>query len=332
MLAGIARGMNSLVTAIAADATGSPLAEIVYMPEGVHTITPYVDGVAKTITVCIPPERGEEIAYRLQASLARRHENNVRPWFDFEHKNGTASALPKSFRYEPGVGVMCTVEWTGSGRAAIEGKDYSYLSPTFILAKDGTPKGLPDKGPIASLLNEPAFREIPRIAAGDAHLPTNISAKTMSHLILASLAINSAADNAETEAVKVIESLKVKAADAERLTKENAALAAKIEASEAAVITMRKSHADSIIKAAVADGRILPKDADLQDKFRAKIEAGDTFAEEILAGMPKQNQGLNQAIVLGTSGKEVKATDNFEGKTGVDLLEAALAEEFAAMN
>lgn len=146
--------MSVLISASLASALGDGVPnEIVYMPEGSHTITPWVDGKPKTITVHVPAAKGPAIAAVLQASLAEREKSNVRPWFDFEHKNGAASALPKSFRYEPGKGIMCAVEWTGAGRKAIEGKDFSYLSPTFLIGDDGTPDGLPSRGPLASLLN-----------------------------------------------------------------------------------------------------------------------------------------------------------------------------------
>lgn len=310
--------MSVLIFAALASAIGDGIpTEIVYMPEGSHTITPWVDGKPKTITVHVPADKGAAIAAVLQASLAEREKSNVRPWFDFEHKNGAASALPKSFRYEPGKGIMCAVEWTGAGRQAIEGKDFSYLSPTFLLDDDGSPSGLPSRGPLASLLNEPAFREIPRIAASDAADITPNTTPAMSKLIFAALAISAAAENAETAAVHAIEKLKtdhqtVSAANA-TLEAENKGLKAKVEAAEAEALKTRKERADTLVKAAVADGRIAPKDTDKQDKFRAKIEAGDTFAEEILAQFPKLNQGLDKPVVLAADGKPVQASD-FEGK------------------
>lgn len=162
--------MKSLVTAglASALAQGSIPSEIVYFPEGDNTITATVDGAPKSILVRVPPHRGHEIAATFQAALAKRQSENVRPHFGFDHKPGAASALPKSFRYEPGVGVMASVEWTGAGRAGIEGRDWSYFSPTFLVEEDGVPSGLPEKGELGSLVNNPAFRNIQRIAASDA--------------------------------------------------------------------------------------------------------------------------------------------------------------------
>jgi phage I-like protein len=316
--------MSVLISAALANALGSGLPEeIVYLPEGDHQIKPWVDGKPQEVTVKVLASRGAEIAASLQSALDGRMKSNVRPWFDFEHKRGVASALPKAFRYEPGKGVMAAVEWTGAGKAAIEGKDFSYFSPVFLLGDDGVPDGLPERGPLGGLVNEPAFREIPRIAASDADGTTDTDIEqppAMSKLIFAALAISAAAENAETEAVKAIDRLKVEASDAkaeaDRLKAENAALTKKVEASDAAAATARKERADTLVKAAVADGRIAVKDTEKQDKFRAKIEAGDTFAEEILAQLPKQHAGLDKPLVTASGDKS--------GATSIDEKAKAL--------
>lgn len=142
--------------------------EIVYLPEGEHDITPTVDGKAKRIVVSVPPEEGEAIAASLQVSLEERQRQNVRPWLDFDHKGGVAAGLPKRFRYQPGQGIILSVDWTGAGKAAIEGRDFSYFSPAFLIGKDGRPARVTPGGSIGSLVNEPAFRELPRIAAAHA--------------------------------------------------------------------------------------------------------------------------------------------------------------------
>lgn len=310
--------MSILITAALASAFADGVPnEICYIPEGESKITPFVNGKAKEITVKVPREKGEAITARLQAALADRQKSNVRPWFDFEHKNGVAAALPKSFRYQPGTGIMCAVEWTGAGRTAIEGKDYSYLSPTFLIDDDGTPSGLPERGPLAALLNEPAFREIPRIAASDAASQEPNTTPTMSKLIFAALAISAAAENAETEAVNKITAMQGDVTSKQKriaeLECELADLKKAKDDAEAKCAEAAKLRADTIVKAAVADGRILAKDTEKQDKFRAKIEAGDTFAEEILAQLPKLNQGLDKPVVLAADGKQVQASD-FEAK------------------
>ena len=71
-----------------------------------------------------------------------------------------------------GVGVILKGEWTESGRKAVLGRDYSYFSPAFKLnTATCRPIGLePDDIEVGSLVNDPAFENIARIAAGKARL------------------------------------------------------------------------------------------------------------------------------------------------------------------
>lgn len=293
--------------------------EIVYIPVGSSKINATVSGKPGEITVNLPLDKGSTIAAALQSALAKRLESTVRPRLAFDHsRTGPASGHPSAFSFDPARGIILAANWSNSGRAAIEGGDYGYFSPTFLIDDDGFPSGLPDKGEIGSLVDEPAFRGIGLIAAADTDPTTeNQPSNTMSKLIFAALAISAAAENAESEAVTAIKKLQsdhstVSAANS-TLETENATLKAKVEAAEAETKKTRKDRADTLVKAAVADGRILPKDEDKQTKFREKIEAGDTFAEEILSQLPKLNQGLDKAIVMGSDGKPVQGT-GFEAK------------------
>lgn len=293
--------------------------EIVYIPVGSNKINATVGGKPGEITVNVPAERGQAIAASLQSALEKRLAGPVRPRLAFDHqRSGPASGHPQSFSFDPARGIILATSWSSSGKAAIEGGDYGYFSPTFYIDDAGVPTGLPEKGEIGSLVDEPAFRNIGLIAASEAYLhEENQPSYPMSKLIFAALAISAAAENAETEAVKAIDKLKVEASDAKaealRLKSENEALTKKVEAADAAAAAARKERADTLVKAAVADGRIAPKDLEKQDKFRAKIEAGDTFAEEILAQLPKQNDGLGKSVVVAGADKAVAASD-FEGK------------------
>jgi phage I-like protein len=309
---------HSLVTAIAFDGGegGKAPAEIVYLPEGSHKITPLSqkDGV----TVHVPAEKGEAIAAALNADLQKRMGDQVKPWTDFEHtRKFPASGYPTAFRYEKGKGIMAAMDWSKSGREAVEGRDVRYFSPEFYVDDNGVPSGIPMRGPLGGLVTEPAFREIGPIAASDAGEQEPNTNPTMSKLIFAALAISAAAENAETEAVSLIEKMKqenqaLKASVADK-DKEIAALMGEKTRIEAAAADARKERADTLVQAAVADGRILPKDEDKQNKFREKISAGDSFAEEILAQLPKLNGGLDKQVVTAASGKPVTAS-GFEAK------------------
>jgi len=335
--------MSILISAALASQIGPEApGEIIYIPEGEHTITPWVDGKAKEITVKVPAEKGVAIAATLQAALAERLKSNVRPWFDFWHKGEVAAGHPKSFRFGeimthtgPAKGIIVAVDWSGSGKKGIEDRDVSYLSPTFLMDDDGTPSGLPSRGPLAALLNEPAFREIPRIAASDAAVRIETTTPpTMSKLIFAALAISAAAENAETEAVSKITAMQAETTDKKKriveLEAELADLKKAKDAAEAKCADAAKLRADTLVKAAIADGRLLAKDTEKQDKFRAKIEAGDTFAEEMLGQLPKLNEGLDKAIVTAADGKAVQAADINDDLDPYEKVEAAFAAEAEA--
>ena len=147
---------------------------IVFIPEGEHSITPSVDGKPGAIVSKVAANRGEVIVEALNKSLKKRLSKNVRPIIDFDHADtGPAAAIPTKFTYEQGVGVMLELDWTDAGTSAIEGRNYSYFSPVFNMDRNtGEPVGLASSGPVGALVNDPAFREIKRIAAANKSQPT----------------------------------------------------------------------------------------------------------------------------------------------------------------
>ena len=270
-----------LVSAIAFDGVDNKApAEIVFLPEGTHRITPLSQ--KNGITINIPAERGEAIAAALNADLQKRMGEQVKPWIDFEHsRKFPASGYPTSLRYEKGKGIMAAMDWSKSGRDAVEGRDVRYFSPEFYVNDDGIPSGLPPKGPIGGLVTEPAFREIGAIAASESQQKQQT---TMSELVFAALSISASAENAEADAVSKIEALKADvSAKQETITE----LEAKVTATEAKEAEARKERAESLVQAAIDDGRIAPKDEETIKGFSEKITAGDAFAEAMLGKLPK---------------------------------------------
>lgn len=293
------RLIESSITAALGEVKDAP-SEVVYLPEGIHTITPFVDGKPQEVTVNVSPEKGEAIAASLQASLAQRNTQNVRPWFDFEHKGGAASAIPTAFRYEDGKGIMAAVEWTASGLAAIQGRDFSYLSPTFLIDDNGVPSGFPERGPLAALVNEPAFREIPRIAAKDAASDPTTTTTNIMKLLLAKLAIDPAHENAESSAVSKVESMEMdmtaKKKRIEELEAQIVAIQKEYDASAAKVGTLEAAAADAKtaahkakIDAAVASGKIAPKDEDTKTQALALLEANEALGSKFLESLPAKD-------------------------------------------
>ena len=313
--------MKSLVTCISAtQLPPSAPAEIVFIPEGENTINPFVDGKAKKITVRVPAHKGHEIAARMQTALQRRQGNTVRPFLDFEHKNGSASALPKSFRYESGKGIMLALDWTGAGKAAIEGRDFSYFSPTFLIDDQGEPSDLPDKGAVGALVNEPAFRNLERIAASHA----GREEMTGQELLLKAL---------QEEAGETLEEVKAAAAVDSRLEglsgEELLSASFAIEAEEAA----GKVRKDTLRKLKERGKGIDPgPHAKLTEYAIELLESGKAEDDEEAMQLaceahPLLFQQWQDQLPKGSATVKGASADDFPGLTGAALLQAALAAE-----
>lgn len=332
--------MQRLVTAgftsaISKDAPG----EIVYIPVGENKINATVGGKPGEITVKVPAERGLAIAAALQSSLEKRLSSTVRPRLAFDHqKTGPASGHPKSFRFDPEKGIILALDWSSSGKTAIEGGDYGYFSPTFYIGDDGIPAALPEKGEIGSLVDEPAFRTIGLIAASDSHQETTTTPAMK--LLLAKLAIDPAHENAESSAIAKVEAMAsdlatVKASNLD-LTNERDVLKAKVEAAEKKATDLETAAKEAKsaghkakVEAAVAAGKIAAKDEATRKEVLDLLEASETLGDKFIEGLPVKFDKLDQPVVT-AAGNVINAEDKFKGKSGQQLLEAALAEEFEA--
>lgn len=335
---------NAIVTA--ADGSGKATApdEIVYIPEGINTITPFVDGKPKKITVRMDPSKGVAVAAAFQEALDRRNveaaaNQNTNPWFDFNHKKEASSAEPTGFRYEPGKGVMAQVIWSSDGRAAVEGRTLRYFSPNFFMDDEGSPAALPERGPLGGLVPEPAFRTIGAIAAADGAEDTHSNHPHHEHT-MKSLAeyfkLDPARTDLETQLLQ-----RVTASDATTQTKiedltaqitalttERDKLKEDLGAADGKLEEVAKKRAEDLVTAAIADGRIAPKDDKTKALFLRLITAGDADAEGSLAALQKKAPGIDKLV----SAKDGKGTENkgADEPKGLSAVEAALAEEFAA--
>lgn len=141
------------------------------MPAGTSVIHASVNGKPGTREVHVDASTAE----RLQRDLVEKLEaaatgKKARPCGLFDHKDGRACLLPKRFFWDDAKGVMLEADWTQAGKAAVEGRDYSYWSPCFRLGKDGRVVGLTGGVEVGSLVNNPAFDTIARIAASKAEV------------------------------------------------------------------------------------------------------------------------------------------------------------------
>jgi phage I-like protein len=312
----------------------SEAGSIVFLPEGTHQITASVGGKPKTLTVTVD----DRVLAGFADDLARRQESNVRPFAGFDHKPGAASFIPQAFRYEPGVGLMLDVDWTSAGRAAIEGRDYSYFSPTFLVSKDGIPTGLTGRGEIGSLVNDPAFEEIPRIAAS--HTPTD---NPMDHLIELGLVEASCAPDQALETAKAaLASLREAAAQVETveaanmakksaedeladLKKRNEELEAAYKSLKDEMATKASAAADTAIEEAIKAGRIAPQDDATKAFWRSSITTNPE-AVKALNAIPVNPALSGKAVLAGRTEEPPQGPE----LTGLARVEAALKAQSQA--
>ena len=309
--------MARLITAVccALPAEGTP-AEICYFPEGKQKI--YPSSHPEGVWVNLPADKGQTIAAQFDARLQELRKNTVKPWMDFEHTaKYPASGRPTSFRYEAGVGLMCAMDWSRAGKEAIEGKDVGYFSPRVDIDENGVPCALPERGPLGGLVAEPAFRNMPALAANQAEEPENDPDMKILATCGLLTANEAALEGAETLAASRVTALK---ASAEKIVTLEASLKKaegerddfkkKFEDSEAAGKADKEKRAKEKVEAAVAAGKIAPKDEDTRKYFTDRIVAGDSFAEKMLESLPKLHPGIDKPIVNGGGDKQVVAGEH----------------------
>lgn len=284
--------MSTLITTVSGN-NGEAPAAILWAPRGEHTIKCSLNGQPGTCVVRVTPDCVERLNADLEAKLA----GNVKPVGLYDHEMGPASYKPARFVWDEEKGVVLELEgWTEQGKKDVEGGNYGYHSPRFRRDKGtGEIKGLiPDVIEIGSLVNDPAFDEIERIAAsrtegsvahfddvedhdkpgdnGDLEKPkegleqqdNNTTNRDMDITKLVALGIltedEAKAENAEAIALERIKALqdkgKASSDELEASKKELAKCQEEIAASRKQV----KERAAQDVADAIAAGKIAPKD------------------------------------------------------------------------
>ena len=145
--------------------------EILFLPIGLHAITPVSGGIGKPIKVKVDQAAAMEINSQFVGLMAK----GKRPYFDFNHEDGPAAFWPTSFIWRSGEGVIATGEWSARGKRSVEGKDYRAFSPVFhVDNKRSDPATVVCKETadpnMGGLVNNPAFKDLPLWAKNDESL------------------------------------------------------------------------------------------------------------------------------------------------------------------
>lgn len=284
--------------------TGQVPSSIMWMPAGTHAISAYQDGKRVDVEVTVD----ESTAQVMQAAYEREVATGHKPLIDFDHEHKAAAAWVLGYRWVPGRGVYCDVEWSEQGRAAVAGRTHRAFSPEFFADKSGRVVDAPKYH--GGLVNDPAFTAISPLWARRAPATQH---DTMENKTIQ--AGQQAAENAGELAVIQDAAPAIQAAKAE-----NEALKAQLAERDAALKAVRTKEADTAVKAAIARGVLPPKDEKAHEKWRGLIIA-DPGNADLLAGL-----GANPAL-QGGAVVQASAFQGLEARDGtVEVLRAFQAK------
>jgi hypothetical protein len=288
--------------------------EVLFLPVGLHEITPVGGGIGRPIKIKIGPEA----AQALEEQRTALNANGKRPYFDFNHQDDAACFWPQSFIWRPGEGVIAKGEWSSRGLTAVEGKDYRAFSPVFhVDNKRANPakvvcKKLADPN-MGGLVNNPAFKDLPLWAknAGAPAQQTTIPEAARLHgtnkeenkMTTEELAALRAKDQ-ELERDEQDESTATKRAalhseiKAGELEMELKEIKARNEDLQGKVRKRQLDDARLAVREAVKRGAIAARDLPKQKMWETRI-AADPRDKEILDSIPGNMPALGTAIIAG---------------------------------
>jgi len=290
-------------------------ADIQWMPPGKHKVTATKGASQEPVTLEL--EVTAEVGALMQRCLqdycskaATGQED--RPYFDFNHEDGEASAHVMGF-YWGGTdpvsgGVRARVEWTEPGKEALLGRAYRRFSPSFWF-DDGEFVGAPLN--MGGLVNRAAFKTIQPIWSrhgGDQKQPTEKEKADMK-TIEEQLADTNAAvtklatdtNAAITKLTETVTTFQTKLVGLAMPDKKEAAADPKIAALETQVTALieankvqAKANAGIVVRKAISEGKIPPQDAKLIEHWTNVILL-DAKNAELLESAPV-NPALKKVI------------------------------------
>jgi DNA-directed RNA polymerase subunit RPC12/RpoP len=147
----------------------SPPDYLMYMPAGIHQITPSQNGRPVTVTVLVDSTTADTLEKQRELLAASGHK----PFFSIQHDTQVAAFWPTKFSWDtrpdsegkPVTGVFSDGLWSKSGLEAVEGKDFRTFSPTFFVSAVRNDPDNPvhvvcnkdAKLAMGSVVNDPAF-------------------------------------------------------------------------------------------------------------------------------------------------------------------------------
>ncbi len=300
--------------------------EFVYLPIGIHSITPISGGIGKPIKVLVDRQAATVIEERRVALVSK----GKRPYMDHDHGESAASFRPSKFIWRDGEGVVCQGAWTGSGKKAVDGKDYCGFSPVFFVDnKLADPARVVAKldnlNPnMGGLVNDPAFNNLALWSKNGEQLTNagvngdnaakkenkmteeenaalRAQAQELQNEVDALKAQNKNASQSETALENI--QLKIEAAE---LRSRSALLSDQIQAKN-------KVEADATIAEAIKCGAILPKDRATQDRWRTQLVADPATFMPLLKDAIRASSANNSALTTRITSRSITVQDEDPG-------------------
>src|SRR6266478_3897664 len=344
--------------------------EILFLPVGLHAITPVSGGIGRPIKVKVD----QASALAIQKQLGLLMSRHKRPYFDFNHEDGPASFWPEDFIWRSGEGIIAKGEWSRRGKTAVEGKDFRAFSPVFHVDNKRNDPAIvvcketadPNMG---GLVNNPAFDNLPlwaknagqssntpeqpAITSAPAETNGEIEEMTAEEIAalrakqqeletkvegLSALVSKDTEDGKDTSTLETAEA-ELRATAAELKAAESQA---KIDEQSKIISKRNKLDAEAAVKAAILRGAILPKDVRTQSELIARATADPSFIE-VINRMQGKGTALHDRITASSS--RVTVTDDepvriygamakvlsLSKRTGQHSEKSALSKEFAAI-
>jgi hypothetical protein len=286
--------------------------EVLFLPIGLHSITPVAGGIGRPIKVKVDASTADAIEQQRKIMAGK----GKRPYFDFDHEDGAASFWPEGFAWRSGEGVIAKGEWTARGRKAVEGKDYRAFSPVFhVDNKRSDPAKVicmehaaPNMG---GLVNNPAFN-LPLWAknagaAGEINYPNGgeavrnnkeenkMNAEELAALRAKDQELERDEQDESTAAQRAAVKSEIKAAELEI---EMAEIKARNDDLQAKVRKRQLDDARLAVRNAVKRGAIAARDLPKQKMWETRI-AADPKDQEILDSIPGNMPSLQTPIISG---------------------------------
>lgn len=272
-------------------------ADLQWMPPGAHAIRGTQNGAAAERTVTVDAATAERLQGTLEEMLsAATLGEGDRPYFDFNHDDGPASAWPLEFYWagdDPQTGgVRARLEWSALGREAVLGRTFRRFSPSFFVDEAGHVTGAPVN--MGGLVNRAAFRGIQPIWTKEGPVPNPQMKENqlpMKSLLALAAKLGFIADADVDEATAIVQ-FNAKASALLGAGAELAAMRAQLQNAQDDAIRARQAHARSVVEQAALEGRIPPRDEAVRARWAKLIEDDPANA----ALLPEPNPALRTVV------------------------------------